>query len=226
VIRAVGFDLDDTLLEHSLAVATAVTALVARHGWPSQPDDVGLWRNLERRHYPRYVAGELSFAAQRRERVGLFLSARGLDPGDFDLDDTFADYFTTYRDRWAPVTGATETIDHLHSMGRRVAVLTNGPRALQLAKLVALDLADRVDALLAVDDLPAGKPHPSAFLALARALDVVPDDLLYVGDDYEVDILGARQAGVRSAWLRRTWAEPAQDATTILSLHELPALIA
>jgi FMN phosphatase YigB (HAD superfamily) len=41
--------------------------------------------------------------------------------------------------------------------------------------------------VLAIDDLPEGKPQPSAFL----------------GDDLDADVRGARKAGLASVWFRR-----------------------
>jgi putative hydrolase of the HAD superfamily len=203
VIGAVGFDLDDTLMDHRVAVGRGLLAMGEVSGWPRRRDDVALWRHLERQHYPRFVAGELSFLDQRRERLSGFLAVRGIDPDGIDLDATFAEYFTHYESHWEPVKGARELLTAQRSAGRPVGVLTNGPRGLQLTKLERIGLADLVDVVLAIDDLPEGKPQPSAFLALCERLDASPADVAYVGDDLDADVRGARKAGLASVWFRR-----------------------
>ncbi|HEX5370426.1 MAG TPA: HAD family hydrolase [Dehalococcoidia bacterium] len=47
------------------------------------------------------------------------------------------------------------------------------------------------------------KPHAAIFRTLADELGVVPESILYVGDSRLADITGARNAGLRAAWLNR-----------------------
>jgi putative hydrolase of the HAD superfamily len=73
------------------------------------------------------------------------------------------------------------------------------------------------------------KPRPEAFEALAGALGLAPHELLYVGDDPVVDVGGARDAGLRSAWMNRRghdWpghagARPALELRCLAQLVEL-----
>jgi putative hydrolase of the HAD superfamily len=209
----VGFDLDDTLMDHSVAVGRGLVSMIEASGWPQLPDDLVLWRELERRHYPRYVLGELSFRAQRRERLSAFLMARDIDPAATDLDGTFAEYFSHYERHWAVVPGARELLESQRSVGRAIGILTNGPRDLQIAKLERIGLDPYVDHLIAVDDLRVGKPDPSAFAELCARLGASPVETLYVGDDLEADARGARGAGLQTVWFRRPYAVGVLDET-------------
>lgn len=47
------------------------------------------------------------------------------------------------------------------------------------------------------------KPDPRLFLLACEAHGVAPEETLHIGDDLEADVLGARQAGLQAAWLRR-----------------------
>ena len=47
------------------------------------------------------------------------------------------------------------------------------------------------------------KPKPEAFLAVANSLGLRPEQLLYVGDEPRLDVMGSRTAGCRSAWVNR-----------------------
>ncbi len=57
------------------------------------------------------------------------------------------------------------------------------------------------------EDVGAYKPHVSIFEALSKALGVSPAGVLYVGDSRTADVVGAKNAGMRIAWLNRTGIE-------------------
>lgn len=50
------------------------------------------------------------------------------------------------------------------------------------------------------------KPRADIFFDALKQFDCVPEDALYVGDSQEDDIVGARAAGVKVAWLNREQA--------------------
>jgi 2-haloalkanoic acid dehalogenase type II len=52
----------------------------------------------------------------------------------------------------------------------------------------------------------AYKPHAAIFLTLVNELGLAPDEVLYVGDSRLADIVGARNAGLRAAWINRKGA--------------------
>lgn len=96
---AVFFDLDDTLLDQasaSLAGAGALYELVQ----PSVPFDafVRQWTASLAHHYDRYLAGELSYEQQRRERV-----REVVDPtvSDAAADHVFRTYLEAYEAAWS-----------------------------------------------------------------------------------------------------------------------------
>ncbi|MBZ4231730.1 HAD family hydrolase, partial [Mycobacterium tuberculosis] len=58
-------------------------------------------------------------------------------------------------------------------------------------------------ATLSAQAFGVAKPEPGIFHAAAQALDVQPAELLHVGDDYHLDIVGALNAGLQAAWVVR-----------------------
>jgi 2-haloalkanoic acid dehalogenase type II len=52
-------------------------------------------------------------------------------------------------------------------------------------------------------DAGMGKPDPRIFLAAAAKLGVAPAEILHVGDDPALDMVGAREAGLHTAWINR-----------------------
>jgi HAD superfamily hydrolase (TIGR01509 family) len=54
-------------------------------------------------------------------------------------------------------------------------------------------------------DLGRGKPDPTIFLEAARRLGLPPETVLHVGDRWELDVVGARAAGMSAALYRGLW---------------------
>ncbi|MFI8457127.1 HAD family hydrolase [Kitasatospora sp. NPDC085464] len=94
--------------------------------------------------------------------------------------------------------------------------------------------ADDVDLIGTSDDWGASKPDPVFFERVAAAAPAERDEILYVGDRLDNDVLPAARAGMQTALIRRgPWGwiqqhDPAADRATfrIDSLGELPELIA
>ncbi|MEU8278847.1 hypothetical protein AB0C08_31545, partial [Microbispora bryophytorum] len=71
MIRAILFDLDETLFDHRRAVAHAATRWTESvcPGHELLPETPALWLDLEDKHVPAWQSGECSLAEQRRRRL-------------------------------------------------------------------------------------------------------------------------------------------------------------
>jgi putative hydrolase of the HAD superfamily len=77
-------------------------------------------------------------------------------------------------------------------------VVTNGNPAVQARKVEALGLASLVDAVVFASEHGSGrgKPDPEPFMACLTRLGVVPMRSVFVGNDPEIDVAGARAVGM------------------------------
>ncbi|ELY85553.1 HAD family hydrolase [Natrialba taiwanensis] len=78
-------------------------------------------------------------------------------------------------------------------------IITNGDGEHQRAKLDRHELADRVDEVLVSNDCGVRKPDRQLFELAKECLDA--DEFIYVGDSYDEDIVGAREAGFRTVYV-------------------------
>jgi putative hydrolase of the HAD superfamily len=104
---------------------------------------------------------------------------------------------TTLREReFAATTVSDTTRTLLDSIGRRhcLGIITNGVPEWQEAKLRHHGLDDRFDAVVCSYDVGAHKPDRAPFEAAKARLDA--ETYVMIGDDYEADIEGAREAGL------------------------------
>ncbi|MFC6787710.1 HAD family hydrolase [Halobaculum halobium] len=212
MIRAVGFDLDDTLAvpEHS-RVRLLADALDAG----GAPELTGA---VDRAAY-------LDAHANHRtadSRVPVFeelLAPHDVEADPVDLADAYRDAVTT---ALVPVTGARELVSALRET-YRVGLLTNGPVRAQSAKLDYLGWWDAFDTTHISGDLPAGKPDERAFAALLDGLESDPDATAFVGDHPEEDIRGAAAAGLRTVHVLDEGGEPAPEADASVARDQLAA---
>jgi len=75
-------------------------------------------------------------------------------------------------------------------------------------------------------EVPYRKPHPSIFELAARRLGLSPGDILFVGDNPEMDVAGPRAVGMPAAWLNREKIIPANGIRSDYEIGSLTELLA
>lgn len=226
-LAAVAFDLDGTLFDHYGASRRAVRAWLPTLSGDDSPELVDAWFAAERRHFPAWRDGQVSFAEQRRRRLREILDLLGLPPRSADdLDALFDEYLAVYRGEWRAFDDVAAAYEAVAAAGLRTAILTNGPEELQRAKIDGIGLAGRVGPVVTAEGLGVAKPYVGAYDGLCAALGLVPQQVMYVGDDYDLDVAGARAAGVRAIHLDRDGAGPEGEHARITTLDELAAHLA
>ena len=222
-LAAVVFDLDGTLFDHPSAARAGLREWVTSLGREWTPQLQAAWVEAEERNFRAWREGEVGFAEQRRRRLREVLPLLDLPVGDDDeLDAQFTQGFLrAYERAWAGYDDVEDALAAVRAAGLRTAVLTNGPREQQNAKIAAIGLTGRLGPVLTAEELGVAKPRPAAFLAACERLGVPPAAALYVGDEHAVDVLGARAAGLRAVHVDRTGAGPLDEAARVGSLREL-----
>jgi HAD superfamily hydrolase (TIGR01509 family) len=116
--------------------------------------------------------------------------------------------------------GTAEALDRLRRAGLRLAVVSNSDGRVEEA-LEAAGIRDRFEVVLDSALVGVEKPDPAIFRAALSALGVAPEEALYVGDLYEVDVLGARAAGMEAMLLVRDAAASGPECRRVESLVAL-----
>jgi putative hydrolase of the HAD superfamily len=126
--------------------------------------------------------------------------------------------------RFTPYPDAAPTLAALRGAGLRLAVVSNWDCSLR-SVLAGVGLAGAVDAVVVSAEIGVQKPDARIFAAAVAELRRRPGESLFVGDSIDIDVAGARAAGLRAVLLDRA-ANPAGDASErIFSLADLVALV-
>ncbi|MEY9861070.1 putative hydrolase of the HAD superfamily [Catenulispora sp. GAS73] len=202
-IRAVLFDLDRTLVDLEGATRHGILAHLDALGLPAGDDEYLRWKEYEDVYIGRYMAAELGFQEQRRCRARAM--SRMADLSDADADIWFNGFYSRMTAALKAFADVEPTLDALAEVGVTLGIVTNMISAYQLEKLHQCHIdPGRFACFLGLEELPAAKPHPDAFLTACSTIGVEPHEALYVGDEPITDAAAAREAGLRSIWLDRT----------------------
>src|SRR5690349_14050570 len=223
VIRAIAFDLDNTLweIEPVLNRAERILADWLHHRYPRirerfSPADVLAMRAALLAEQP-HQAHDLSFL--RRETLARCAAEVGYDREI--AHEAFAVWHAA-RNQVEPWSEVVPALVRLKSHFR-LATLTNGN-----ADLAVIGLAHHFEVTLHAGALGCAKPDPRAYITLADSLTLKPAEILFVGDEPHADVVGPRAVGMQTVWVNRSGAEwpdelPAPDAS-VTDLDGLTAL--
>lgn len=216
------FDLDDTLLDHSGADRSAALAL--RHNLAPERSSEGFlldWRRAQRRHYTRYLQGDISFAEQRRARVR---DVSGKRLSDAEANMAFNFYFAVYRRGWRLFDDVRPCFAALE--GLPLGLVTNGDGAVQRRKIEALGIADLFQTIVISGEIGFAKPDAQIFTLACKQLGAAPEEAFFIGDDWRFDAEAARAAGLRGIWLDRCGGAGGGDSERLTTLADIKSLLA
>jgi HAD superfamily hydrolase (TIGR01509 family) len=121
-----------------------------------------------------------------------------------------------------PARGAAATLERLRDDGYELAVISNSDGSVA-AMLERLGLARFLRFALDSRVVGVEKPDPRIFrMALDRS-GALPEESLYVGDMFHIDVLGARGAGMHGALLDPAGLHAHRECHRLAEIAELPA---
>lgn len=223
-IKAISLDLDDTLWPIWPTIERAEKVL---HDWLNHnaPMAAALFSSptalREIRDYMAANRPDLKndLSAVRRESIRLALYRAGENPL---LAETAFEVFFAERQRVELFDDVRPALEFLASRYPLVS-LSNGN-----ADVHRVGLGAYFRAAISAREFGVGKPDPRIFHAAAGAVDVTPGDVLHIGDDVMLDVLGAMNCGMQAAWVNRAdnlWPHDAQPHMILTNLTELCELL-
>jgi HAD superfamily hydrolase (TIGR01509 family) len=127
--------------------------------------------------------------------------------------------------------GALEAVRAIRNLGVRMVICSNTlwrNDADSLRDWEELGFGQYFDAYVTSHDTGFAKPHPAMFERALAAVDARPSQAGIIGDRPELDLAGARSAGMRSIWMRPPdfigEPEPAPDAV-VSGWSQVPSII-
>lgn len=235
-VKAVFFDLDDTLVVDEVVSREALQATAA-HAASAHGAEAERFVRDARRHARALWAAGPSHAFCRSIGISAFECLWGKFAGDTPDLRQLREWSHAYREQVFDAAlrdqliessegahelaetfarerrklqrlmpDARETLARLSSK-YTIALLTNGAPDLQREKIAASGLAPFFKAIAVSGEHGIGKPRPEIFHRLAAEAGVEPSEAVMVGNSLERDIAGAHNAGIVSIWIKVAGSE-------------------
>ncbi|MBY7142801.1 HAD family hydrolase [Virgibacillus sp. NKC19-3] len=254
MIKAILFDLDDTLLwdEKSIKEAFKATCQLAAERYAIDPAllEANVRKNAETLYasYDTYdfttmigisafeglwgnFADEGESFRKMREIAPAYREeawTRGLKDSGIDnpaFAYELASTFPVIRKEKPFVYNDTFRVLDQLTRNYQLLLLTNGSPDLQQTKLnITPELAPYFDHIVISGDFGKGKPAPTIFEHALELLSIQKDEALMVGDNLMTDILGASRAGIDSVWVNRK-QKVANEVIPTYEITELEELV-
>ncbi|MDG1500755.1 MAG: HAD-IA family hydrolase [Planctomycetota bacterium] len=218
MLKAVLFDIDDTLFPTSQfalqARRDAVSAMVATG--LQFPEEIVLAELLEvitefssnYDHHFNKLLNRLDPKGERHQNPALIVAAG------------VAAYHDSKFHNLRPFGDVVPLMEYIRARGWLCGIVTQGWTTKQAEKLIRLGVVPYLDrdAIFISDTIGINKPNPKLYQLAARSLDLVPSQVMYVGDNPDHDLAPALKLGMAAVWAKRSskWQGDDVDATHIV----------
>ncbi|KAK2757675.1 hypothetical protein FQN54_004644 [Arachnomyces sp. PD_36] len=197
-----GFDLDDTLHEFRTASAHA-SSVVFQEIHDENPEvtieELGAtYREILRSKTASAFTDGRTSTDYRRERFSHLLQAHGFAPSQDRLQRLLTAYQQSLRVALRLKAGALQLLQRLKTLGKKVIVVTEGPRDAQEWTVAELGLQSYIDILITTNEIGKSKVDGLFPIVLDRH-NIAPSDIIYVGDNEQRDIIPTQAIGMMTA---------------------------
>jgi FMN hydrolase / 5-amino-6-(5-phospho-D-ribitylamino)uracil phosphatase len=216
-IKTVAFDADDTLVDTRNAVTAGVTAIIAHLNEPQLSAE--LFQQDAREHW--YRMAERPASEIRTEATRFTLARVGREAETEAVVELF---FNVRFANSRPYEGVAEMLGKVRA-DFKVGYATNGNSRSERCGLAGMFDFE----LYAIVDGVPKKPAEQFYTRMVELSGAEPDQILYVGDNYEHDVVGPKSLGMRAVWLNRGKVEvpgEIQPDAVIDNLMDLPRILA
>ena len=224
MIKAVIFDLDNTLYNFDAANEFGIRALAAYtelvFGW-DYPRMKDLYE--ESREKLTELMGDVGSAHNRLLRFQNLLEEKKLPLHPHALEMAKA-YWRGVLDNMALSPGAREIMEELRRMGIRIGLGTDMTAYMQYEKLIRLGLMEYMDFIVSSEEAGTDKPGNAFFMLCARKAGCLPGECLFIGDNIVRDYGGAAAAGMQARWFIPPWKQKNHLRHSETSFADKPSL--
>ncbi len=228
-VRAIYFDLDDTLCGYWEASKFGMRRAFEQHGPEGFTVDemIQTWAAAFRDFSPTlkqtgWYEGYLKEGEPTRtEQMRLTLLRLGIV--DDERAGNLSHAYMNERDGALSLFEEAEDV-LLELKGRYpLGLITNGPADIQRQEIATLGIEHFFDHIFIEGEMGQGKPHAPVFERAAQAMECQPEELLFVGNSFAHDVAPALANGWRAIWVRRATDVPPSSGSTLSKPEDAPA---
>lgn len=197
LIKAVIFDLDNTLYDYNANDVIAMRALCS-----FARENLDLDEESFRKVYAearKIIKKRLTEGAGQHNRMLFFQAALeliGKNPFHY-ATEMYETYWGTFLKNMSLYDGALEFLQSLKAENLKIAICTDMTAHIQYRKIKRLGLSDLIDAIVTSEEVGFEKPSPLIFERVLEKLTVEANEAAYFGDSFRKDIEGSANCGMK-----------------------------
>ena len=109
-------------------------------------------------------------------------------------------YMEGFKQAVFPLESSHEIVEYLYNNEIIVCVATNGLVELQYPRIKNTTFGKYITLIVTSEEVGVNKPNPKIFKRILEYTNLNATEALVVGDSLSIDILGARNANIKSVW--------------------------
>ena len=226
MIKYLFLDLDDTILDFKKAEAIAIRKTMGQYGLEPTDELAARYSTVNERHWKALERGEMTRDQVVTNRFAVFFGEQGIA---VDAPAVAKTYETFLSQGHFFLPGAEETVKKKLYGKYKLYLASNGTAVVQKGRMTSADLYPYFEESFVSQELGHNKPSKEYFeAAFARIPGFDPAECLMVGDSLTSDILGGKNAGLRTVWVNphhKIAPETIKPDYEIELLADLPALL-
>ncbi len=191
--RAIIFDLDGTLLDRDNSIFRFIIAQYQRLYQYLQHIPINDYSN-------RFIELECNGYVWKDKVYQALVEE--FEINNISWQDLLADYEAQFQFYCIPFPFLIEMLDEMKLDGYLLGIISNGLGEFQNKAISGLKINHYFDVILISEIEQIRKPQPEIFQRAMNRLGVSAKNSIFVGDNPEADIMGAKNAGMRSIWKR------------------------
>ncbi|MDR2563879.1 MAG: YjjG family noncanonical pyrimidine nucleotidase [Prevotellaceae bacterium] len=199
MIKHVFFDLDRTLWDYETNSKLALKDLFYKYNIDKTGADfdefVEAYSQVNTRLWKEYGAGHIDKEKLRKTRFRLTLKKFKITNKPL-ADKMDEEYISISPLQTALTPHAEKVLNYLSAKAYKLYIITNGFTETQNLKLHTCGLETYFEHVYTSEATGKQKPSPEIFRYVMKDIRALPEDCIMIGDDFEVDILGAASAGI------------------------------
>ena len=225
MIEFLFLDLDDTILDFKKAEYIAIGKTIADFCVDPTEEIRHRYHLINKWHWEQLEKGTMTRDEIQVGRFKVLFEELGVQVDAEKVARTYEKNLAT--GHWF-LPGAEEAVESL-SQKYRLFLASNGTASVQKGRMTSANLYRFFEQSFVSQELGHNKPSKAYFdAAIARIPGFDPGKCLMVGDSLTSDILGGKNAGIRTVWVNPTHAPGRPDIVPdyeIEYLHQLEALL-
>jgi len=216
MIKAIFFDIDDTILDYDKCAVITLQNACAALGVPYNETVLSEYRKIDDFLWAQQKAEILTIPEVLDKRNAHMMAYFGLQDG-LSFQEAF---IRAFAESAALVDGVEVILQSLKQKGIPMYCASNGFIAVQVNRLTKAGVLSYFDKLFVSDAIGYEKPNPAFFAHCLRSTGYSPNEVLMIGDSITADIKGASNAGWNVCYFNKNGKKSGLDCPEICSWND------